>query len=104
MMNNKCGLCTRIPITTSKDKLLYEDQFCYIVENGNTDSYTKRITLVIVPHAIASPMIERIALCKLRKYVASTLHISHADFFIKKTMRTYPDHFHIHAYVLPRLK
>ncbi len=100
-MDKSCDLCARQPINAGKDILLYEDRFYYIVENGNPDGYARRISLVIVPHGIASPLTEQVAVRILREYITSKLHISNADYFIKKTMKTHPDHFHIHAYVLP---
>jgi len=102
-MEQKCDLCDKANILSGKDLLLHEDSFCYIVDNGDTDGYARRISLTLNQHGgMVTPSIERLAVYRLREYVTTTLHIPSADFFIKKTMRTYPDHFHIHAYILPK--
>ena len=99
-----CACCDRSTITSGKDKLWLEMASYYIVENGNTDGYFRRVSLVITKHHAGNPIIEWICTQKLRAYLAEELHIPNAEFFIEKTMNTYPDHFHIHAYILPKLK
>ena len=99
-----CDLCNRVPITSGKDKLLYDHPNYYIVENGNKDGHTRRISLTVAQHYVGDTLTEQSAMPTLRNFVESKLHIPAADFFIVKTMSTYPDHFHIHAYVLPKLE
>lgn len=103
-MDNECRICSGADIASGKDKLLFEDDFCQIVENGDTDGYSRRISLAIRRH-IADPKagVEGKAVVVLRNYLTKVEYLDGASFFIRKTMRTYPDHFHIHAYILPRL-
>ncbi len=96
-----CDLCNMATIKSGKDTILYEDESCYIVDNGNTDGYTRRISLTIKPHFAGTDMTFRIASYNLIQFL-NTIGIGDG-YFIKKTMNTYPDHFHIHAYILPEL-
>lgn len=99
-----CDLCMMRSVISGKDKLLFRSLIYYIVENGNTDGYSRRISFTSVRHESSSSALEKMATTILRDYIESILHIPAADFFIQKTMRTYPDHFHIHAYVLPKIE
>ena len=98
-------------IKSGKDKLLYEDNFCYIIENGNTHLKEnnhlkfakKRISLVIKEH--------KSKLNKKERYLADSILITFMtkkfglkqgkDYFIKCTMGTYSKHYHTHAYIFP---
>lgn len=102
MRDYNCDLCNRSTIYSGKDTLLYEDKYCYIVENGNTDGYTRRISLTINSHSPGGDMTDRIAAHVLSMYMEIDLGIH--DYIIRKTMKTYPNHFHLHAYVLPKLE
>ncbi len=97
-VNRKCDLCSRCTDLTNGDFLLYQDDFCYIVINGNTDGCAKRISLVTIAHIKGDAYTEKRSRAILSEYVKS---MGITEFFIRKTMRSYPDHFHIHAYVLP---
>lgn len=101
MKDSNCDLCNMVPVKTGKDRLLHQSGLYYIVENGNNDGYAKRISLTRIEHKVPNHNEECSLVAVLRGYVMGYLHIRPDSFFIKKTMRTYPDHFHIHAYVFP---
>lgn len=98
-------------IQSGKDVLLYEDRFCYIVDNGNTHINMdgklvfakKRISLIIKKH------VKRLGATELARAESTLINVirkkfkltKDKNFFLRTTMGTYPDHFHIHAYVLP---
>lgn len=106
-----CNLCTRNNIESGKDKLLYEDSFCYIVENGNTclliNDITmfarKRITLILKEHKGCISNKEQVLVnSTLTNFMSTEFKLNEEiDYFLKITMNTYQDHYHIHAYVLP---
>lgn len=109
-MATSCDLCNQIPLKTKKDKLIYENLEYYIVENGNQHLRIngglifakRRISLTLKEH---KGKINKTQLRKLINILIRFLesqNLTHGiDFFILKTGTTYPDHFHIHAYVLP---
>jgi len=112
-MQTECKLCNKGSVASGRDELLFEDDFCYIVNNGTTELfsgtltgvYSRRISLVLNEHvAKLSKTIERKAVNILTEYVHKTLHISRDSFFVIKTMNAHPNHFHIHAYILPKMK
>lgn len=53
-----CPLCQKETIECGKDKLIFEDSFCYLVENGNTHLIikdeisfaSKRVTFILNEH------------------------------------------------------
>lgn len=103
MICDICDLCTRATVVSGKDTLLYEDRFCYIVDNGSTDGYRRRVTLIVTPHMQGSDMTMRVATFNLKSFAIFRLGIPESQLYICKTMNTYPEHFHIHACVLPKL-
>jgi len=112
-MQTECKLCNKGSVASGRDELLFEDDFCYIVDNGTTELffgtltgiYSKRISLVLNKHvAKLSRTVEKKAFNTLTEYVHKTLQIPRESFFVIKTMNAYPNHFHIHAYVLPKVK
>ena len=86
------------------------DDFCYVVENGNTHLKrdgkmmfaSKRISLVIKEHK-SKLSADEASLAKeiIIGVMSSKYHLSEKDFFIKSTMGTFADHYHVHAYVPP---
>ena len=105
-----CVLCQRRDITSGKDPLIYGDDFCYVVENGNSHLKrdgkmmfaSKRISLVIKEHK-SKLSADEASLAKeiIIGVMSSKYHLSEKDFFIKSTMGTFADHYHVHAYVPP---
>ena len=81
---------------------MYDEWYCYIVENGHTDGYARCISLVLNHHYVGNGFTEQVATAVLTDYVTDVLSYSSEQFSIRKTMNTYPEHFHIHAYVLPK--
>ena len=88
--------------------LLYEDGFCYIVENGNRhlvagDSVfdgKKRYSLTVKEH-ISRPKDGKLIKKVFLEFLRDRLHLENGEYVICETMGTYPDHYHVHAYVLP---
>ncbi len=106
-----CGLCLRQTIHSGKDELLYEDDFCYIVNNGGTHLKDgdnkrfakKRISLVLREHTSQPSDKEcRRAESALRDFMTNHLKlVDEKEYFLRRTMNTYPDHYHLHAYIFP---
>ncbi len=105
-----CPICTREPIQSGRTQLLYLDDFCFIDRNDKSVlvvnelpiSAEMRVTLSLLEH-IAFPNEETIMSAKqlLIDYMKVNLGITDSDFITRVTMLTYPEHFHIHGYVLP---
>jgi len=98
-------------VKSGKDRLLYEDDYCYIVENGNTHLRIRkkvffakrRISFNIKQH---KQKISSREMMRVKQVFSSFLWNSFQwklgeDYFLQVTMGTYKDHFHIHAYVPP---
>lgn len=108
----KCDLCNKATVHSGKDKLLYEDEERYIVDNGNTGlkengtcrKFNRRITLVIRAHQSGYHLSKYSReWLRLERYVEDVLRVDSEVYFIRKTMNTYPGHFHIHAYIYPEV-
>src|SRR3989344_756487 len=108
MSKDTCNLCTRQDINSGKDTLLYEDDFCFIVKNGNSHlkengklRYAKkRMSLVINEH---KPMLTEAEQARanstLKSFMSDGLGLKFGeDYFIKPTMGTYPSRYHVHVY------
>lgn len=104
-----CDLCNRATIESGKDSLLYNDKNFHIIDNGNTHlregniiKFAKRrITLILNKHQGHLTISEMsLAKSKLTK-VLKKLGYNPNEYFFKATMGTYPNHFHIHAYIPP---
>lgn len=106
-----CNLCSYVDINSGKDKLLYEDDFCYIVENGNTHlkegdklKFAKRrISLILREHRsiLSKDELDKLETF-LKNFILKNFQLEYGvNYFIKCTMGTYSDHYHTHAYILP---
>jgi len=96
MNRNECTLCNKGTIKSGKDRLLYEDEFCYVVENGNRDGADRRVSLVVKQHISNVPDSVR---QKAEEILLGIVGDSYG-LEIKRTMGTYPEHYHLHAYVM----
>jgi hypothetical protein len=112
-MKKPCHLCgmqiTKKENALIHEKLLYEDGLCYIVENPRKTSILnemvirtpKRIVFILKEHTKRPKdfgRLQRIFRQFLKKRFSAKENVS---YLIRKTMRTYPDHFHMHAFFLP---
>lgn len=106
-----CDLCTMDTTNLGKDTIIYQDGYCYIVENGNTHLSEngklvfakKRFSFTLKDHR---NHLEGEELENVYDMLRSVLKIKfdlepERDYFIRTTMGSYPDHFHTHAYVPP---
>ena len=110
LYDGTCPICIREFVTSGRTKLLHLDDFCFIdrndssilVVNGHSISAEMRLSLSILEH-IAFPNEEVVRFSRrfLFDYMESDLRLSDGDFITRVTMLKYPEHFHIHAYVLP---
>ncbi|MBI2584153.1 MAG: hypothetical protein HYW25_05780 [Candidatus Aenigmarchaeota archaeon] len=98
------------PVTSGREELLYEDPFCYIVENHHleidTDNGTRyaraRKCVVLKDHGRQpSPDQEEAAQRRLKTFLGEQGLEEGRDYFIRTTMRTFPEHYHSHAIIYP---
>ncbi|MBL4644588.1 MAG: hypothetical protein JKX80_01850 [Candidatus Pacebacteria bacterium] len=110
-MNKSCRLCQKSDIISGKDSLLFEDAFCYIVDNGNTHLKKesilmfaeKRLSLIVKKHVTSLTEQEtRQAHNTLEQLIRNLYGEEKLEQSVFKcTMGTYSDHFHTHAYFPP---
>lgn len=110
-MPKTCNLCIKYDISSGKDRLVYEDSFCHIVDNGTTNLdingkivfAKKRFSLVINKHKKHLTEKERsLVYSTLTDFMRRKFKLKeNSDYFLKVTMNTYPNHYHLHAYIPP---
>ncbi len=103
-----CGLCKFVNSHDLSIRLFHDD-YC-IVENPvkclrepwGLIKYERQFSLVVVRHMAEVPwaMEERLYYA-LDKFMRRYFAFRPSQYFIRKTMNTYPDHWHIHAFLLP---
>ncbi len=111
MRLDDCDLCQMKPVVSGREELLYEDLFCYIVENHNLaidiDNNIKyasgRKCLVLKDHKRnLSFYEEQIVHMKLKAFMSENFDLEEGkDYFMRTTMRTFSDHYHTHAILYP---
>lgn len=106
----QCPLCLMEPVKTGRTMLLLKDDFCFIDMNDKTalvidgcPIFAKtRLSLCLLEHtSIPEEETVRRAKERLVDFLTGQLQLTPDVFIIRITMLTYPQHFHIHAYLLP---
>lgn len=87
-----CALCTREP----KTKVYFDNDGIWIADDVNKDGHKVRICAAFKQHGVDFTEQQISGLIKKLMQVCLNAY-PNARFNIEKTMRTCPDHFHLHA-------
>lgn len=108
--NKSCGLCKGENFASGKDTFLcqingyiiFQNGIPYIIEGDIVKKFEQRFTIYPQKHTASLNQQEIVKIKKtLIDYLIQEHQFGMDQFLLKTTGSTYPDHFHLHAFVFP---